>query len=59
MEIKNIFNENLLKNKLFVIAGGSSGIGASVAHDISALCGNVILIARNEEKIRIIFEHYK
>ena len=47
-----IFN---LKNKNIIITGASSGIGRQCAITFSQLGANVILIARNEERLKEIY----
>ncbi len=47
-----LVENELLKNKIALISGGSSGIGASIAESF-AKCGcKVILIGTNEEKLK-------
>lgn len=50
--MNSIFN---LKNKNIIITGASSGIGRQCAITFSQLRANVILIARNEEKLNKTF----
>lgn len=46
------FNPFSLDNKLIVITGASSGIGAQCAIDCSKMGAKVMLIARNEERLK-------
>jgi len=39
--------------KLAVITGGSSGIGKAIAYELAALGSNVIIIARDNKKLKI------
>ena len=40
-----------IKGKLSVITGGSSGIGYSIAQRIAEKGGDLLLVARNEDKL--------
>ena len=51
--MNSIFN---LKNKNIVITGASSGIGRQCAITFSKLGANVILIARNKERLKEIYD---
>ena len=53
----NIFDKNIFKQKTFIIAGGTSGIGSAVAMNISRLKGNVILIGRSLNKLKSVFNN--
>jgi len=54
--VNSIFN---LKNKNIIITGASSGIGRQCAITFSQLGANVILIARNEERLKDTFNKLK
>ena len=41
-----------LRNKTALVCGASQGIGAAVAHELASLGANVILLARNENKLQ-------
>ena len=52
-------NPFLLKNKNILITGASSGIGRQCAITFSQLGANVILIARNEERLKETYNRLK
>ena len=52
MEVKFDF-----RNKNFVLTGASGGLGAEIVCEISEAGGNVLVIARNEEKLRKLVEY--
>ncbi|MFC0043325.1 SDR family NAD(P)-dependent oxidoreductase [Metabacillus iocasae] len=43
-----------LKNKNVVITGASGGLGEKIAYEVAKRGGNVVLIARTEEKLRVV-----
>lgn len=59
MEIKRSFNSNLLQNKRIIVAGGSSGIGASFAHLASNLGAILILVGRDKNKLKSTIDSLK
>lgn len=42
----------MLKNKVIIITGASSGLGEQIAYKVAALGGVVALVARSEEKLQ-------
>ena len=46
-------NESLLKNYTALVSGGTAGIGKASAIELSKLGANIILLARNEEKLKL------
>ena len=52
MSYQSIFRNDLFAKQSFIVTGGGSGIGRCTAHEIAALGGNVILVGRNEEKLK-------
>ena len=46
-----IFQEGLLKDKVALVTGGGTGIGASIAHLLSSLGAHVIIASRKQEKL--------
>ncbi len=46
-----MYNPFSLKNKVIIVTGASSGIGAQCAVDCSKMGAKVVLIARNEERL--------
>ena len=49
---QGMLKENCLRNNTFIITGGGSGLGKSMAKYIIELGANVIIISRNEEKLK-------
>lgn len=49
-----MYNPFLLENKTILITGASSGIGAQCAIDCSKMGARVILVARNEERLKSV-----
>lgn len=47
----------MLTNKIVVITGASSGLGEQIAYKIGELGGIVALVARSEEKLKIVKEY--
>jgi len=46
-----------LKGKTAVIAGATSGVGLSAAKELARYNCNLILVARNEQKVKNVIEH--
>ena len=51
-----MYNPFSLENKVIIITGASSGIGAQCAIDCSKMGARVVLVARNEEGLKQILE---
>lgn len=51
-----MYNPYSLKNKTILVTGASSGIGKATAIECSKLGANVVISARNEERLRITFK---
>ena len=49
---QGMLKENLLKNKSYIVTGGGSGLGKSMASYLLELGANVIIVSRNEEKLK-------
>ncbi|MBC8742786.1 SDR family NAD(P)-dependent oxidoreductase [Paraburkholderia sp. UCT31] len=43
---------SLIKGAVTVVSGASSGIGAATASRLAAMGANVVLLARNEDKLK-------
>ena len=50
------FNPFSLENKVIIVTGASSGIGAQCAIDCSKMGAKVVLVARNEERLKQTLE---
>ena len=51
-----MFNPFSLENKVIIVTGASSGIGAQCAIDCSKMGAKVVLVARNEERLKQTLE---
>ena len=51
-----MYNPFSLENKVIIVTGASSGIGAQCAIDCSKMGARVVLVARNEEGLKQILE---
>lgn len=51
-----MYNPYSLENKTILVTGASSGIGKATAIECSKLGANVVISARNEERLRTTFE---
>ncbi len=47
-----VFREDLLKDHVFIISGGGSGLGKAMAFLVSRLGGDVMICGRREERLR-------
>ncbi len=52
----SVFTPGLMAGKVVVVTGGGSGIGRCVAHELSALGAQVVLVGRNVEKLKTVQE---
>jgi len=50
------YNPFSLENKVIIVTGASSGIGAQCAIDCSKMGAKVVLVARNKERLKQTFE---
>ena len=48
MSYNSIFNKELFSGKNIVVTGGGSGIGRCIAHELSSLGSDIILIGINK-----------
>ena len=46
-----IFRENLLQNKVAIVTGGGSGIGAACTRELARLGATVVIASRSEDRI--------
>jgi len=46
-----IFRENLLQNKVAIVTGGGSGIGAACSRELARLGATVVIASRDEDRI--------
>ena len=51
---QSIFAPQLFKNKTIIVTGGGSGIGRCTAHELASLAAHVVLIGRNEDKLKAV-----
>ena len=56
LEVKHTNDSNLLAGRTAVITGGGSGIGLAIAEKIVMSGGNVVLVGRDEEKLKGAFK---
>ena len=46
-----IFKENLFAEKVIIVTGGGSGIGAEISKNFALLGANVVIASRKQERI--------
>ena len=46
-----LFQDDLFKDKIVVVTGGGTGIGAEISHDFSLLGAKVVIASRKQERI--------
>ncbi|MCA0326407.1 MAG: SDR family oxidoreductase [Proteobacteria bacterium] len=51
---QSIFAPGLLAGQVVVVTGGGSGIGRCTAHELAALGARVVVVGRNEDKLRAV-----
>ena len=51
-----IFQDDLFKDKVILVTGGATGIGASITQHFAQLKGKVIIASRKEDKIKAAAE---
>jgi citronellol/citronellal dehydrogenase len=54
MTYGSVFAPGLFAGKVVVVTGGGSGIGRCVAHELTALGAQVVLVGRNLEKLQSV-----
>jgi citronellol/citronellal dehydrogenase len=54
MNYQSIFKPGLFAGQVVVVTGGGSGIGRCTAHELTALGAHVVLIGRNQDKLRAV-----
>ena len=59
MSYNSIYNKELFSGKNIVVTGGGSGIGRCIAHELSSLGSDIILIGRNKEKLKTVMKEIK
>ena len=59
MSYKSIFNKESFSKKNVVVTGGGSGIGRCIAHELSSLGSDIILVGRNKEKLETVQKEIK
>ena len=59
MSYKSIFDKESFSKKNVVVTGGGSGIGRCIAHELSSLGSDIILVGRNKEKLETVQKEIK
>ena len=49
---QSVFAADLFQGKTIIVTGGGSGIGRCTGHELASLGAHVVLIGRNEEKLK-------
>lgn len=52
MRVKSIFSSNLFRDKVAIVTGGATGIGAAIANELCYLGCNVMIASRNTERLK-------
>lgn len=58
VNVNSTSKDNMLKDKIVLITGGSDGIGLSIATKFTEQGARVIITGRNEEKLKTAIEKY-
>ncbi|KAM2274746.1 hypothetical protein ACFX1S_044511 [Malus domestica] len=53
----NLFNSEIVEDKVVIITGASSGIGEQIAYEYAKRRANLVLVARRENRLRVISEN--
>lgn len=51
IKVNSIFKGDLFLNKVAIVTGGATGIGASIAHELAHLGCNVVIASRKKENV--------
>ena len=51
MHYDSVFKPDLFRDQVIIVTGGGSGLGRCMAHELSALGAQVVIVGRNEEKL--------
>ncbi|MBU3652536.1 MAG: SDR family oxidoreductase [Limnohabitans sp.] len=51
MRYDSVFKPDLFRDQVIIVTGGGSGLGRCMAHELSALGAQVVIVGRNEEKL--------
>jgi citronellol/citronellal dehydrogenase len=54
MAYQSILQPNAFVNRNIIVTGASSGIGRCTAHELASLRANVLMIGRNEDKLKVV-----
>ncbi|MCK9505792.1 MAG: SDR family oxidoreductase [Porticoccaceae bacterium] len=54
MGYQSVFAPELFKDQTIIVTGGGSGIGRCTAHELAALGANVVIVGRDEEKLKTV-----
>ncbi|MGQ0709189.1 MAG: SDR family oxidoreductase [Rhodoferax sp.] len=54
MSYRSVFAPGLFAGQVVVVTGGGSGIGRCTAHELASLGAHVVLVGRNEDKLRSV-----